>query len=137
MFHYYGTEHPVQNGDRIIVRSIFGRARLGTVVYVPGQTKLDPELGDDQWAYKTDDGGIYAGGYFPEEVPHTGKRVEFISRAGKDAEEVIRSYAIPPDKDLGQPGRDLLAVIGCATLVLIIFLAVAFAVGWIGAAISN
>ena len=58
MFHYFGTENPVQIGDRILVRSLFSRARLGTVIYIPGQSERDSELGDDEWAYKTDDGAI-------------------------------------------------------------------------------
>src|ERR1041384_1705319 len=104
MFNYFGTENPVQIGDRILVRSLFARARLGTIIYIPGQSKLDPELGDDEWAYKTDDGDIYSGAYFPNELPHAGKGIEFVSRPGKEATEVIQSYKIPAEEK-GQPGR--------------------------------
>jgi hypothetical protein len=128
---YYGTEFPVQIGDRILVRRLFRRARLATVVYIPGQSSPDPELRDDQWAYKTDDGAIYAVGYFPAEVSRAAKGIEFVSRPGNEAEEVIRSYKIPPEEP-GQPGRDFLALIGCAVLAIIavILVPVAISIVW-------
>jgi hypothetical protein len=130
-FQYFGTQKPVQVGDRILVRPLFGRARLATVVYIPGQSSADTELGDDQWAYRFDDGGIYAAGYSPAQIPHPGKRIEFVSRPGDEAREVIESYRIPPEKDQGQPGRDFLALIGCGTIVLVVILLVGMASAWL------
>jgi hypothetical protein len=87
-------------------------AVLGTVVHVPGQLDPDPELGDDQWAYKTDDGTIHAVGYCPGQVPTASKRIAFLFRPGREADEVIASYRIPPEQPSPQPGYDFLALLG-------------------------
>lgn len=119
-FHYFGSDNPVRVGDRILVRSLFGRAKLATIVYIPGQSKPDQGLGDDQWAYKLDDGGgIYAAGYSPKQIPSPSKRVQFVSRPGQEANEVIQAYQIPLEEPAGQPGRDFLALIGCGVLIAI------------------
>jgi hypothetical protein len=117
---YFGTDNPVRVGDRILVHRRFGRSRLGTVVYVPGQVDRDPELGDSEWAFKTDDGTIYAAGYFAGNDSHAGRRIEFVHRAGEEAAAVVQSYRIPPENPSAQSGRDLLALIGCGTLLAII-----------------
>ena len=119
-FHYYGSENPIKVGDRILIRGIFGRSWLATVVYIPGQSEPDTEIGDDQWAYKTDDGRIYVGGFFPTQFPHPGKKVEFVFRAGEEAQEVIKSYQIPPEEFPRQLGRNFLALIGCGTIIALI-----------------
>lgn len=118
-FNYFGSDSPVRVGDRILVRSLFGRSRLATVIYIPGQSEFDRGLGDDQWAYKLDNGNIYAAGFFPGQFSHPGKRIEFVSRPGEEADEVIRAYRIPAEEPEGQPGRDFLALIGCGALVAI------------------
>ena len=119
-FHYFGSDIPVLVGDRILIRTLLGRAKLATVVYIPGQCKHDSGLGGDQWAYKLDEnGGIYTGGYSPKQIPTPGKRIEFVSRPGEEADEVIQAYRIPLEETEGQPGRDFLAFIGCGALVAI------------------
>ena len=121
--HYFGSDNPVRVGDRVLVRPLLGRSRLATIVYIPGQSKHDDGLGNDQWAYKLDDGSIYAGGFFPQQFPELGKRFEFVSRPGEEAtSEVIQAYRIPLEEPEGQPGRDFLALIGCGTLLLIVCL---------------
>jgi hypothetical protein len=119
-FHYFGSDNPVRVGDRILVRSLFGRAKLATIVYIPGQCKPDHDLGNDQWAYKFDDGGgIWAAGYSPKQYPSPSKRIRFVSRPGQEANEVMQAYQIPLEEPKGQPGRDFLAFIGCGTLIAI------------------
>ena len=130
VFQYFGTQKSVQVGDRILVRPLFGRARLATVVYIPGQSAADTELGDDQWAYRLDDGGIYAAAYSPAQISHPSERIAFVSRPGDEAREVIESYRIPPEQDQGQPVRDFLALIGCGTVVLLVILLVVMASAW-------
>ena len=117
-FHYFGSNNPVRVGDRILIRNLLGRAKLATVVYIPGQCKHDAGLGDDQWAYKLDkNGGIYAGGFSPKQFSTPSKRVEFLSRPSEEAGEVIQAYRIPLEEPEGQLGRDFLAFIGYGTIV--------------------
>ena len=133
LFCDYGTPNPVQIGDRILVRSLMRRARLATIVYIPGQSHPDRDLGQDQWAFKTDDGRIYAAGFSPQQLPHPGKKIDFVCRAGREAEEVIRSYEIPPESDevpAQQRGRDLLALIGCATIIALLVVFIVTTLRW-------
>lgn len=123
IFHYFGTDNPVTLGDRVLVRSWFGRAWLATVVHVPGQSEPDAELGDDSWAYKTDNGSIYAGVFAPRETPHPGRQFEFVSRPGAEAQEVIRAFRMPLEEPQGQPGRDFLALLGCGAIVVVVVFA--------------
>jgi hypothetical protein len=113
-FCYHGTDKPVLVGDRILVRRLLRRPLVATVVYVPGQTGNHPDIGPDQWAFRLDDGGIYVSAYSPEQFPATRRNIEFLCRASEPA-----AFHIPleGDEPQGQPGRDLLAVIGCLTLI--------------------
>ncbi|HKB06170.1 MAG TPA: hypothetical protein VKD90_28500 [Gemmataceae bacterium] len=128
---YHGSDNSVRVGDRILVHRRLGRSRLATVVYVPGQVEHDPEVGDDQWAYKTDDGSVYAATYIPDELPHADKGIEFVFRAGEEAALVIASYRIPPEAPSAQPGRDFLALVGCGTLVAIFGLSACLVAAWV------
>ena len=105
IFHCFGTDNPVKLGDRILVRSWFGRAWVATVVCLPGQSELDADLGEDSWAYKTDDGSIYACVHAPDAVSHPGRQFDFVTRPGEEAQEVIRAFRIPLEEPQGQPGR--------------------------------
>jgi hypothetical protein len=114
---YHGTKEPVRVGDRILVHRWLRRSVLATVVYVPGQVEKVEDLGDDSWAYKLDDGTVYAPLYAPREQPFASHTIELVCRAGQEAAAVIQSYQIPPEVPTGTPGSDLLALIGCGTLV--------------------
>lgn len=116
---YHGTENSVRLGDRILICPVLRRKRLATVVYIPGQSEPDRSIGDDQWAYKTDDGTIYAAGYFPNQHPYASKRIRFVCRAGDEAREVIESYRIPPESEAPESFRDLLALIGCGAILVL------------------
>ena len=113
-FSYFGSHEPVLVGDRILVRRLLGRAKAATVIYVPGQCEPNAGLGADQWAYRYDNGDIYAAGYSPMQVPHPRKGIEFMSRPGS-----VPAFHIPLEEPTGQPGRDFLALLGCGTLVVI------------------
>lgn len=122
VLHYHGSPNPVRVGDRILVRGWFGRARLAVVIFIPGQGEPDRDLGNDQWAYRLDDGSVYAAGHFPSRFPEASKRITFVCRAGEEAQEVIRAYRLPlaDTEEKGRPGRDLLALIGLGTLIALV-----------------
>jgi hypothetical protein len=128
--YYHGTKNPVKVGDRILVHRFWGRSRLGTVIFIPRQTDLHPELGDDQWAYRTDDGSVYAVGYFPLQFPQIKKSIEFVSRAGETEPKNLQ-VSTSPDVSDQQPMRDVLALIGCGVLLVLSILAVTALFWWV------
>jgi hypothetical protein len=129
---YFGTTTPVRVGDRIIVRRLLGRARLATVIYVPGQSPLHADLGAQEWAYRLDNGDTFVTGYFPAQIPHARKHIEFVSHPGEPAS--VDFPAESAESSVGQPGRDFLALIGCATLRVVLGLgAYALWLKWFGA----
>jgi hypothetical protein len=76
----------------------FAAYSTSTVVYVPGEVAADEGLGDDQWACRLDNGNMYACGYF-----HSKRSceswVEFVSRPGEEAREVLQSFRMPPEPE--------------------------------------
>ena len=91
--YYRGTDIPIRLGDRIQYSGFF-RKRLGSVVYVPGQSPLNKsmEYGDVKlWAIQLDgqDNDVRTMGYFPpdEVVP---RKIKFISRDNSNQKKLIR-----------------------------------------------
>jgi hypothetical protein len=82
--YYQGTEIPVIVGDRVVVKSLFGRKRNGVVTYVPGQSKVHSEMegpGFAQWAITLDDeaGTTLVWTYAPDQL-QPARRILFVSR---------------------------------------------------------
>lgn len=67
---YHGTDTEILVGDRIRFRSIFRGWRIleGTITHIPGIASADPDLCEGEWAYATDDGWAFSGGYYPGRV---------------------------------------------------------------------
>lgn len=94
-FRYFNSDDDVRVGDVISVKRWFRSPVTACVVYVPGQSDVHSELEYDdvkQWAYQTDDGTIWAGGYAPELLPFASNRISLVHRSSEPE--------ISPDYDL-------------------------------------
>src|SRR5262249_24467840 len=81
--YYYGTEEEVRLGDRVLIKRLIFRNKLGVVFYIPGQSESHPQMKDESglsdWAVQTDDGILWSWPYLPQEVQPT-KRIKLLSR---------------------------------------------------------
>ncbi|HHJ40558.1 MAG: hypothetical protein AXA67_10205 [Methylothermaceae bacteria B42] len=95
--YYAGTETPVLPGDKIRIRRILRPDVYATVTYIPGINKFNPEMGNDQWSYKIDNGDYYVVGYDPLNKNYTSKKISLSARANKKDHEKYKSFSIPPE----------------------------------------
>jgi hypothetical protein len=83
-FRYFNTDEEVRVGDVIRVKRLFRSSITARVVYVPGQSKAHSDLEYDdvkKWAYQTDDGTVWAGGYDPNILPFAARSISFVQRS--------------------------------------------------------
>jgi len=82
---YHGTEIEVRLGDRVTYRHIFIGKSAGVVAYLPGVSKVNPRIIENQWVVRLENGkGVF--------LPHTDQlefahpRVAFVARGENDSE---------------------------------------------------
>ncbi len=95
--YYAGTEKPVLPGDRIKLNRLLRPNIFATVTYIPGISKFNPKIGNDQWSYKIDGGDYYVIGYDPLNKNYTSKRISLSARARKEDYEKFKSFMAPPE----------------------------------------
>lgn len=80
---YYGTETPVELGDRVEIRRLFRGPLTGVVCYIPGLSPVNEELEFENrkhWAIHLDnDGGVMTIFYCPEQLQPP-KKIRFSKR---------------------------------------------------------
>lgn len=80
--YYHGTDLEVSLGDRVLVRRWLGRARKGTVCYLPGVSQPNPEMendGEPYWAVELESGTRLVWPYVPSQLQPS-KRIELLGR---------------------------------------------------------
>jgi len=81
---YFNTNQAVLVGDIVSVKRWFRSPIRARVVYVPEQSAQHSELEYDdtrKWAYQTDDGTVWAAGYYPSSFPFASKSISLIKRS--------------------------------------------------------
>ena len=78
---YFKTNEPVLVGDRIKVKSFWGEME-GEVVYVPNQSELNPNLGEDTWAIQLDSetSDIRSMPFYPNYEKFAPRKITLIKR---------------------------------------------------------
>ncbi len=99
--YYYGTKDDLRLGDRIASRRLFRSPLYGTICYIPGISPKHSELGDDQWAFRTDDGAIYGAAY-DRKYGQPGKGLILLSRG--------EGESLSPDEPLESDDHDVPSV---------------------------
>jgi hypothetical protein len=79
--YYKSTNIDVRVGDKILYKSWWLFNKQATVVYVPGQSKIHPNIGDDQLVIELNDSKeLIVMGYFPEIGEVISEKIIFLSR---------------------------------------------------------
>ena len=91
---YFDTETQVKLGDIIKFKKLFKSVK-GQVVYIPGQSKINPSFGEDTWAIQLDDepGDVRSMVYAPDQENFAYKKIEFLCRGESD-------NAVGPDENI-------------------------------------
>ncbi len=82
---YFHSNEIIKVGDRIKVKKLFG-FKSAVVVYVPGQSEMNSELSDDNWAiqYDNEPNDIRSLPYFPDYEECAPQKYVFVSRGSSD-----------------------------------------------------
>jgi len=84
--YYNGTDIDVRLGDKVTYKEWGIFSKSATVVYIPGQSQIHKNIGDDQWVIELNDSNeLIIMGYFPQYDPYTSKKITFISRGKTDS----------------------------------------------------
>ena len=84
--YYNGTDIDVRLGDKVIYKEWGLFNKPATVVYVPGQSKIHKNIGDDQWVIELNNSKeLVTMAFFPHYDPYTFKKIKFISRGIADS----------------------------------------------------
>jgi hypothetical protein len=84
--YYKATNIDVRVGDKILYKSWWLFNKQATVVYVPGQSKIHQNIGDDQWVIELNDSKeLITMGYFPEMGEVISEKIIFVSRGVTDS----------------------------------------------------
>ena len=122
--YYAGTEKAVLPGDRIKIKRLLRQSIFATVTYIPGISKFDPKIGNDQWSFKVDGGDYYVIGYDPLNKNYTSKRISLYARASKEDYEKFKSFIAPsePSETEGDTSilGELLWLFGLSIMIFIL-----------------
>jgi len=84
--YYYGTNIDVRLGDKVMYKEWGLFNKEATVVYLPGQSEIHKNIGDDQWAIELNDSKeLIIMPFFPHYDPYTLKKIKFIARGTTDS----------------------------------------------------
>ena len=82
---YHRTNVEVQLGDRVVYRHILIGKSRGVVAYLPGVSKVNPRIIENQWVVRLENGkGVFM--FHTDELEFAHRRVVFVSRGQNDSE---------------------------------------------------
>ena len=94
--YYHGTDVDVRLGDRVELARWLRKPLRGTVIYIPGVSRLHKEMvwpEFHRWAVGFDDGSMLAWPFTPDSLQPE-KRLTFIERGDPHKDELL------PDEEL-------------------------------------
>lgn len=79
--YYKDTNVDVRLGDKVLYKEWGLFKKPATVVYVPGQSKIQKHIGDDQWAIELNESkDLITMAFFPHYDNCAHKNIIFVSR---------------------------------------------------------
>lgn len=82
---YHATETEVRLGDRVVYRHMLFGSSNGVVAYIPGISKPNHRIIENQWVVRLKNGkGVFM--LYTQEREYAHPRVVFVSRGENDSE---------------------------------------------------